>query len=253
MFANFLFLTCALLSAQNPPTNLAPNAIRLERGHELFYRGQFLEESLGGPVQFRHAYRMELRVLVLDANPKKGLDLAFYTIVKKTNSDAERGEPENCSVRLELAKVDLLGRLTADKPSDFLVPLDGPATLESGVFVETPEGPLQAEQWWRVGDDMRPDRTWRCLGLEVLNGISCLKMEGIQQSDDWDRPRARPSGLASQRRRVAVAPLWHCFPSGSHHRAPGGRPYRAHATLPRALRSPGRYSLPRSIVRRAEE
>ncbi|HEV8062369.1 MAG TPA: redoxin domain-containing protein, partial [Gemmataceae bacterium] len=189
MVANFLFLTCALFGVQNPATNLAPNAIRLERGHELFYRGQFLEESIGGAVQFRRAYKMELRVLVLDAAPK-GLDLAFYTIVKKTNAAGERGELENCSVRLELAKVDPQGRLSADKPSDFLVPFDGPATLESGVFVETPEGPLQADQWWRVGDDMRPDRTWRCLGLEVLNGISCLKMEGIQQSDDWDRPRA---------------------------------------------------------------
>ena len=172
-----------------PAPGQAQNAIRLERGHELYYRGQFLEESTGSGVQFRRSYRMEVRALVLDANAK-GLDLAFFTIVKKQGSANERGDGENCSVRLELAQVDPLGRLTATNPSEFLVPLDGPATLESGFFVETPEVPMQTGQWWRIGDERGPDRTWHCLGLEVLNGISCLKLEGVQQSEDWDKPRA---------------------------------------------------------------
>ena len=189
MVANLLLLTCALVGAQNPAPSQVANPIRLERGHELYYRGQFLEESMGSGVQFQRSYRMEVRALVFDSS-SKGLDLAFYTLVKKQGSTNEHGDSENCSVRLELAQLDPLGRLTAGNSADFLIPLDGPATLESGFFVETPESPLQAGQWWRVGDDRGPDRTWRCLGQEVLNGISCLKLEGTQQSDDWDKPRA---------------------------------------------------------------
>ena len=137
-------------------------------------------------------------------NGPKGMEIAFYTVVRKQASANEHGEPENCSVRLELAKVDSLGRLTPSNSADFLVPLKTClrcTTLEeSGFFVETsPETPLNAGQWWRVGDDRGPDLTWRCLGREVLNGISCLKLEGTQPSDDWNTPRAdrsawRPPG-----------------------------------------------------------
>src|SRR5258708_7422432 len=118
MVANLLFLACAVLGAQNQTPAQAANALRLERGHELYYRGNFLEESSGSGVQFRRNYKVESRVLVLDANAK-GLDLAFYTTVKKKAASNEHGEFENCSVRLELAQVDPLGRLTTNNPIDF--------------------------------------------------------------------------------------------------------------------------------------
>ncbi|CAN5296912.1 hypothetical protein BH10PLA2_BH10PLA2_06200 [soil metagenome] len=193
MVANLLFLTCAFLGAQEPATGQTQNLLRLELGHELVYRGQFLEESLNNPVQFRRSYTIEARILVLDSGPK-GLDLAFLTTVKKVASPGDQRDPGACSVRLELGQVDPTGRVTLTNPRDLLIPLDGPNTFESGVFVEFPEGPLKPQQWWRTGDELRPDRTWRFLGIDEVHGIGCLKVEGVQQSDTWEKPRAdRPA------------------------------------------------------------
>ncbi len=182
MVANLLLLACAVLGAQNQSPAQPATNIRLERGHELQYRGNFLEESMGSGVQFRRTYKVESRVLVLDANAK-GFDLAFFTTVK------QKAE-ENCSVRLELGQVDPMGRLIPANPAEFVMPLDGPATLESGFFVELPEGSLTAGQSWRIGEFRGPDRTWRLVGSEEVGGISCLKLEGVQKSEDWDKPRA---------------------------------------------------------------
>ncbi len=191
MGATLFLLTCAFLGAQEHSSGQTQNALRLQRGQELVYHGQFVEESAGNGVQFRRIYRMDLLVLVLDAGPK-GFDLAFFTSVKKKGG-GDHGE-ETCSARLALGQVDPLGRLSLSNPQDVLIPLDSPATLETGVFVEFPEGTLQPQHLWRVGEDMRPERTWRFLGMDQVNGISCLKVEGIQESDSWSRPRAdRPA------------------------------------------------------------
>jgi peroxiredoxin len=193
MVANLLFLTCAFLGFQEPASGQPQNIIHLQRGHELYYRGLFTEEAMNSTVQFRRTYAMDMRALVLDVGAK-GFDLAFLTTVKKQNSPGDRREQGVCSVRLELGQVDPTGRITLHNPQDFLIPLDGPNTFETGVFVEFPEGPLKPQQWWRVGEEMRPERTWRYLGIEEVHGFGCIKVEGVQQSDSWAKPRAdRPA------------------------------------------------------------
>jgi peroxiredoxin len=41
-----------------------------------------------------------------------------------------------------------------------------------------------------VAEDGRAPRTWRRAGNEMVNGTSCIKLIGEQQSEDWDKPRA---------------------------------------------------------------
>src|SRR5262249_37523637 len=65
-----------------------------------------------------------------------------------------------------------------------------PATNECGAFVEGPRGRIGLEQHWDAGEPGRPKRTWTAIGTETINGVSYLKLEGVQQSEDWDRPRA---------------------------------------------------------------
>jgi hypothetical protein len=201
MVANFCLLTCALLAAQPPDHSEWLWLPRLSRGQELVYRGSFTEEALGKGVQFSHTYRVENRILVLET-PPRGFDVAFYTVLKLRTPRLERGtEPEPTSVRLELARVDLQGRITGDAGVALTVPLDGPATIECGVFVEVPTGRMGGKQPWQVAEVNRPVHVWKILGTELINGTRCLKLEGVQQASDWEKPRG---DRASWRRRDVV-------------------------------------------------
>jgi peroxiredoxin len=73
-------------------------------------------------------------------------------------------------------------------------PLDGPATLESGLFIELPGSRLVSGKSWEVVEDGRPARAWQVVGSEVVNGTACVKLVGVQQTDDWDEPRADCGG-----------------------------------------------------------
>jgi hypothetical protein len=183
-------LTCALAAAQAGDRSdwlLVPH---LSRGQELVYRGSYAEEAVGKGVQFNRSYRLESRVFVLDT-PPRGIEAALQTVLKLRLPRAERGnEPEPSSVRLELVHVDLQGRVTADPGVALAVPLDGPATVEYGAFAEVPSGRLSPKQSWEVLEANRPARIWKVLGTEAVNGVGCVKLEAVQQSDDWDHPRA---------------------------------------------------------------
>ncbi len=189
MVANLCLLTCALLTGQatdRPEWQLLP---RLARGQELVYRGSLVEETLDHAIQFSRSYRVETRVFVLQTSAQ-GMEVAFLTILKLRPGRSERGDDAPSSVRLEQARVDLQGRIVADAGVSLAVPVEGPTTVECGAFVEWPRGPVRLEQSWAVTEEGRPLRTWRVLGTEAINGIRCLKLEGLQQSDDWEQPRA---------------------------------------------------------------
>jgi hypothetical protein len=190
MVANLCLLTCALVTAQAADHSDWLLVPRLNRGQELVYRGSYAEEALGKGVHFSRSYRLESRVFVLET-PPRGIDVALHTVLKLRTPRADNSnEPEPSSVRLELAHVDLQGRVTADHGVALSVPLDGPASVECGTFVEVPSGRITLKQSWEVLEANRPARRWRVLGTEMVNGTSCLKLEGLQQSEDWDRPRA---------------------------------------------------------------
>jgi AhpC/TSA family len=189
MVANLCLMSCALLAAQSPDRSDWLLLPRLARGQELVYKGTFAEESSGQGVQFSRSYRLDCRIFVLSTAPRE-TEVALYTVLKIRSTHPVPGEEtEPSSVRLELARVDLQGRIAGDKGVSLAVPLDGPATVECGAFVEAPAGPLRTGRSWEVSDGKRPAEAWKVLGTEVVNGMSCIKLEGLQRSPDWEQPR----------------------------------------------------------------
>jgi peroxiredoxin len=206
MVATLCLLGCVLAPGQTadrpnaPPAPQAPRGgdwllvPRLGRAQELVYRGSFQEEASGGGVQFSRAYRVEMRAFVLDT-PPRGASVAFLTVLKHRDPRPATPppvstEPVAGSVRLERAFVTLQGKVTPEPGVSLAVPLEGAPTIECGAFVDVPEGRVGVDHTWDVAEEGRPVRTWRVAGTEMVNGTSCLKLVGVQQSEDWDRPRA---------------------------------------------------------------
>ncbi len=194
MIATLYLMGCVLAGAQTPsaPAPASGNWIlspRLVRGQELVYRGQYVEEAADTHAQFSRTYRLENRVFVLENQPR-GADVALFTALwHRDPRPGVSGDASVSSVRMERAHVDLQGRITADDVN-LAVPLEGPPLLESGVFVEAPSGRIGPDQSWDVAEAGRPLQLWRCAGTEMLSGSLCLKLTALQQSEDWDHPRA---------------------------------------------------------------
>lgn len=190
MHATVCLISCALVLAQQPGERPEWLVVpRLSPGQELVYRGLYTEEALGKATYFKRSYRLEARLFVLEA-PPAGLEVALLTQLRQREPTSALEDPGPSCVRLELALVDLQGQLTAATEAALTVPVDGPATVESGMFVAAPRGRLALQQVWEASEAGRPPRSWKVLGIESVQGHSCLKLEGLQQSDDWDRPRA---------------------------------------------------------------
>src|SRR5205807_9053268 len=105
----------------------------LSRGQELVYSGSFSAEAGGKGVQCHQSYRLESRVFVLET-PSQGSDVALLTSLKfqeaRTREPGAAAGPEPWSVRLELARVDLQGKVASAAGAPLAVPLEGPATVE---------------------------------------------------------------------------------------------------------------------------
>jgi hypothetical protein len=171
---------------------------RLSPGQELVYRGTFTEESQGSRVQSQRTYRIETRIFTLAA-AIKGVEVGLLTTLKvRGNGPASnptvRINPVSSAVRLERLKVDQNGKVMADPMVSLSLPLDGPPTLELGMFVEAPGGHVPASQTWEVMEAGLPARGWHAAGMETVNLTPCLKLVGVQQSAEWDRPRADRPG-----------------------------------------------------------
>lgn len=164
---------------------------RFNRALELVYRGTYTEEAAGKSVQFTRSYRLESRVFVLDAS-QQSAEVALFTALKmKSPQSAEPARvAEAGSVRLELARLNAKGRLAALTGTTVLTPLTGPPTLECGCLVEVPTGRVKLDDTWEVNEEGRPVLTWMVVGVETVNGTSCVKLAGLQQSEDWEHPRA---------------------------------------------------------------
>lgn len=213
MVATFWLLGCVLAPAQTPirpmPVASAPAlrsnewvlTPRLGRGQELVYRGTYTEEASGRGTQFQRGYRFETRYFVLET-PPRGTDLAVLTSLHCREAppanQGGRAESGVTSIRLERVQVDLQGKVSSNSGMSLAVPLDGAPTLEVGAFLEVPPGRGIVTQGWDVPDPGRPTIAWRLLGNDSFAGQTCLKLLGVQQSDDWERPRADRSAWRRQ-------------------------------------------------------
>src|SRR5207249_3147950 len=95
-----------------------------------------------------------------------GMELALFTTLKQQpgRSSRPRGDDnvmsDPGSVRLELVRCNVEGRLTTLSGASLLSPLQGPATVECGALLEVPNRRLRADQSWVVTEESRPPRTW---------------------------------------------------------------------------------------------
>jgi hypothetical protein len=203
-----MFATLCLLGSLLAPSQTASPAAgasegwlitpQVAVGHELVYRGTFVEQAMGRHIQLQHTFQMENRVFVLDAT-LRGLDLAVVTLFKdETVAGARTGDrlalkpvenKEARSAHLECIKLDLQGRPTPQSGGSLTLPLAGPPALECGFCVAIPAGRLGVGRPWTVTEPGRPETTWTVTGVEVVGGVSCLHLTGVQQSADWDHPR----------------------------------------------------------------
>ena len=155
-------------------------------------------------MQFQHTFKVDTTVLVLDASPQK-FELAVLTAVTskaaKAADQPAKTQTLPTSVRLEIVSMDRLGKLLAPPPRTLMPPIEGPPTIECGAFVEVPKGRVGLKAWWELNEEGRTPRTWRVDGTETVNSVVCVRLVAVQQSDDWDTPRADRSSW--QRRDTA--------------------------------------------------
>jgi peroxiredoxin len=198
MVATLYLIGCVLVPAQPPPPAHSGERLsgpRLARSQEYAYHGTYDEESVGDRVRFCRSYRVDTKMFVLETVPT-GADVAVMTVLRPRDSHTVAmpagvsGEPAVNSARLEIIRVDLQGHVSCDPMVNLATPLDGPPTIECGAFVELPPGRAASDGVWAVSEPGRPPRTWQRKGNEMVNGTSCVKITGEQQSEDWDKPRA---------------------------------------------------------------
>ncbi|MGL4553328.1 MAG: TlpA family protein disulfide reductase, partial [Gemmataceae bacterium] len=132
-------------------------------------------------VRFQRVFRFETRLLVLDATPR-GYDLVGMTALHDKAAPAGSAG----AVRVERLSLTPSGRVSPAVP----VPVEGPPSLEVGMFLELPAGRLRPNQGWESREPGEPARAWQIGTTETVLAQSCVKVVGVQSSDDWDRPRA---------------------------------------------------------------
>jgi hypothetical protein len=181
-------LLFAIGFAQPTMSQSEPPILQLVRGQEIVHQGQYIEQRPSQGNRSTRSFQIETRVFVLEAG-HGGYEVALYTVLRVQGSEVMSGEGRvPASVWLETTHVNEQGKV--DVGSALLVPLAGPPIAECGQFVELPGHIDRMNQSWQVADGSRPVRTWTYLGWDDAGGIRCLKLQGVQQSADWDQPRA---------------------------------------------------------------
>lgn len=179
MKSSLIFLSFLALFGQPDASEwvLTP---QLAAGTELVYAGTCTEQSLLPGVQYSRTYRVENHVLIL-ASELQTHDVAFMTTLSARDA-ADPTKYSAASVKADVGRLDANGKLRLAGPPSTL--------LEIGCFVEGPAGKVGKNSTWEVDEEGRPPRSWVVLGTESCGGLACIKLQGQQQSEDWDRPRA---------------------------------------------------------------
>lgn len=191
MIKSICLLSCALTLGQAPDRAEWQLTPQLTPGLELVYNGVYLDEALVTNAQHQRQYRLEAYLLVLDAGVKDW-HVAFMTglSLQDARQLLDKKGTGPTSVRLQQAKIDWQGRARTLDKKLLEIPRHGPATLECGFIVPAPLTKVGRNFAWEVNDPDQPTQRWQILGTESCGGVTCIKIAGLQQSDDWERARA---------------------------------------------------------------
>jgi hypothetical protein len=192
MNTSIYLLSCALTLAQPRTIDKADWQLtpQLAPGLELIYRGEYLDDDLAPHVQRQRKYRLDTTVLVLEAGVK---DWQVGMITALTLQDAREADKKAgglTSMRLEFGKIELQGRLRHMDNKLMPIPIKGPATIEGGFVLPVPLVKVGRNHAWDVGEEDRPTTRWQVVGAESVGGLTCVKIAGVQQTPDWEKPRA---------------------------------------------------------------
>lgn len=195
MATSVCLLVCALTLGQSADRGNWQLAPRFSPGLELVYAGSYVEESLIPNVQYQRHYRLGACVLVVQERGK-AWEVAVLTTLTPRAANEKKAAPGKAapaapaSVRLELARVDAQGRVLSPAGKAMSLALLGPPTTELGFLVQAPSGRVGRDFTWEMPEEGRPPCAWTVLGTEAVNGITCVKVQREQSSDDWKFPRA---------------------------------------------------------------
>jgi len=185
MMTSILLLTSVLVGqvADTSSWALAP---QLVTGAELIYQGRYLEESLTPGVNHQREYALKTNLFVLETYRDRW-EMAAMTVLT-LNGESSKGTPS--SLKLVLMDADKRGRLTGKDGISLSVPIAGPPLVECGALIELPGRIVRNQDTWEGEDKGRSPILWHIIGLENCNGVACLRIQGQQQSPDWNTPRA---------------------------------------------------------------
>jgi hypothetical protein len=145
-------------------------------------------------------FQVENRILVLETLPT-GIKVAILTITDPQESNFPKFDAEERrTVDLHLGRVDLKGRITLVTEQPLQIPQQGPCQIEGGCFVELPAEQKATRTEWTIAEAKGPHQ-WRMADSESVEGQTCLKLLGSQQSEDWEHPIA---GRTAWRRQDTV-------------------------------------------------
>src|SRR5262249_35110150 len=88
---------------------------------------------------------------------------------------------------VQIGPQEILGFETAGPR---LLPLRGLPLTECGMFTYIPQGLGQAESAWETPEVGRPAQIWKIAGRENVGSVRCVKLVGLQQTEDWHKARA---------------------------------------------------------------
>jgi len=193
MFTTICFLSCAVSLGQatdRADWQLTP---QLSPGLELVYAGSYVEQSLIPNVQHHRQFAIEANVLVLDGGAKDWQAAIMTTL--RSQDDGKKHDKKDwpASVRLEMTRIDFHGRLRDGAKKLVAIPIQGPPSVETGFLVPAPLIKVGRNSSWQVAEDGAPAQIWQVAGVESCGGITCIKIVGEQQSNDWAQPRADQS------------------------------------------------------------
>jgi peroxiredoxin len=184
-----LMAGCLMLPAQGSAATEANLTLRLTRGQELIYRGTYCEEILSSAMPSKQNLHLDVKVFVLSTSAET-TNLAILTQLRSAKlpkKGFEEAAPK--SLRLDLVRLNSQGKAEASQ-GEASLPLKGPPGLEWGMFIETGRNPNHVGISWKSTEANRPPITWKLVGSDNIGSLNCWKVVGVQQTEDWEKPRA---------------------------------------------------------------